>query len=47
MAEAKKSKVDRWAYPDGTPTTKEQRAHLEQHGELPPRPQPDDDEAED
>ena len=31
----------RWEYPDGTPTTKEQRAYFEQHGKLPPQPKPD------
>ena len=33
------SKVYRWEYPDGTPTTKEQRRHFEETGELPPLPQ--------
>ncbi|MGI9297094.1 MAG: hypothetical protein ACR2QC_04250 [Gammaproteobacteria bacterium] len=35
MAEKKKKEVDRWEHPDGTPTTKEDRAYLETHGELP------------
>lgn len=38
-----KKKVDRWEYPDGTPTTKEQRRYLEEHGELPPQPKEGDE----
>ncbi|MGI9345507.1 MAG: hypothetical protein ACR2PW_04500 [Gammaproteobacteria bacterium] len=35
MAEKKGKEVDRWEYPDGTPTTKADRAYLDEHGQLP------------